>query len=379
MYLNKGAVAFWCLAVGGVSAFSVSSKSVAFVGRTASGSLARTHSAGCACPSCVSLHPTGCSCGSCSRTHSTSCACPACRSGTALFADVAEEVPAEVEALDGVASSDEAHNVERPARSSLKKKRGPKGKPLSEFEVGSMVQGTVRTITTYGAFIDIGASTDGLLHISQLSSTFVGDVNDVLKAGQEVEVRIVSVDTDKGQVALSLLTQQEADASQQAAKQKRERPQRQQQNNRRDDSAVLASLEKKGWDSNAFVEGTVVSMVDFGCFVRIDASRLNSECEGELDGLVHISALTSGRVGSVGDIVKIDDKVQVRVKSINGSKVSLTMLSADEEESKTEASSSAGGAGPVGDGAKDWKDLLVKFDDKMPVFKNGPVIQDRRK
>jgi len=242
-----------------------------------------------------------------------------------------------------------------------------------------MVQGTVRTITTYGAFIDIGASTDGLLHISQLSSTFVGNVNDVLKAGQEVEVRIVSIDTDKGQVALSLLTQQEADASQQAAKQKRERPQRQQQNNRRDDSAVLASLEEKGWDSNAFVEGTVVSTVDFGCFVRIDASRLNSECEGELDGLVHISALASGRVGSVGDIVKIDDKVQVRVKSINGSKVSLTMLSADEEESKTEASSSAGGAGPVGDGAKDWKDLLVKFDDKMPVFKNGPVIQDRRK
>jgi len=370
MYFNKGAVAYLCLAVGGASAFSASSKSVAFVGRTASVSLAQSHSAGCACPSCVSLHPTGCSCGGCSRTHS--------KSGTALFADVAEEVPAEVEALDGVASSDEAHNVERPARASLKKKRGPKGKALSEYEVGSMVQGTVRTITTYGAFIDIGATTDGLLHISQLSSDFVGDVNDVLKAGQEVEVRIVSVDTDKGQVALSLLTQQEADASQQAAKQKRERPQRQQQNNRRDDSAVLASLEKKGWDSNAFVEGTVVSMVDFGCFVRIDASQLNSECEGELDGLVHISALTSGRVGSVGDIVKLEDKVQVRVKSINGSKVSLTMLSAEEEETKTD-SSPGGGSAPVGDGAKDWKDLLVKFDDKMPVFKNGPVIQNRRK
>jgi len=282
--------------------------------------------------------------------------------------------------LDGVASTDEAHNVERPARSSLKKKRGPKGKPISEYEVGSMVQGTVRTITAYGAFIDIGATTDGLLHISQLSSDFVGNVNDVLTADQDVEVRIVSIDTDKGQVALSLLTQQEADTSQQAAKQKRgDRPQRQQQNNRRDDSAVLASLEKKGWDSNAFVEGTVVSMVDFGCFVRIDASRLNSECEGELDGLVHISALASGRVSSVGDIVKLEDKVQVRVKSINGSKVSLTMLSAEEEESKTESSSFSGGGGPVGDGAKDWKESLVKFDDKMPLFKNGPVIQDRRK
>ncbi len=328
--------------------------------------MAQTHSVGCACPSCVTFHTAGCPCGG-------------CRSGTALFADVAEEVPAEVEALDGVESTEEAHNVERPARSSLKKKRGPKGKELSEYEVGSMVEGTVRSITTYGAFIDIGATTDGLLHISQLSAEFVGDVNDVLKAGQDVEVRIVSIDTDKGQVALSLLTQLEADASQQAGKQKRDRPQRQQQqNNRRDDSAVLASLEAKGWDSDVFVEGTVVSTVDFGCFVRIDASRLNSECEGELDGLVHISALASGRVRAVGDIVKVDEKVQVRMKGINGSKVSLTMLSPEEEDSKMESSNGGGGA-PMGDGAKDWKESLGKFDDKMPSFKNGPVVQDRRK
>lgn len=342
-------------------------KSIAFIGRTASVAITQSHAAGCVCPSCVSFHTVGCACGS-------------CRSGTALFADVAEEVPAEVEALDGVESTEEAHNVERPARSSLKKKRGPKGKELSEYEVGSMVQGTVRSITSYGAFIDIGANTDGLLHISQLSAEFVGDVNDVLQAGQEVEVRIVSIDTDKGQVALSLLTQQESDASQQAARQKRDRPQRQQQqqNNRRDDSAVLASLEEKGWDSDAFVDGTVVSTVDFGCFVRIDASRLNSECEGELDGLVHISALSSGRVRAVGDIVKVDDKVKVRVKGINGNKVSLTMLSPEDEESKVEASNSAGGS-PMGDGAKDWKESLDKFDEKMPVFKNGPVVQDRRK
>lgn len=368
MIFNKGAIALWCLSVGSVSAFSPTSKSVAFIGRTSSVIVTGNHAPGCVCPSCVSFHTIGCACGSCRSTK------------TALFADVTEEVPAEVEALDGVESSEEAHNVERPARSSLKKKRGPKGKELSEYEVGSMVTGNVRSITSYGAFIDIGATTDGLLHISQLSSEYVGDVNDVLKAGQEVQVRIVSIDTEKGQVALSLLTQEQSDASQEAAKQKRDRPQRQQQQQqpRRDDSAILEALQEKGWDSDSFVEGTVVSTVDFGCFVRIDASRLNSECEGELDGLVHISALASGRVRAVGDVVKVDDKVQVRVKSISGNKVSLTMLSPEDEESKAEASVAAGGA-PIGDGAKDWKESLGKFDEKMPVFKNGPVIQNRRK
>jgi predicted RNA-binding protein with RPS1 domain len=119
-----------------------------------------------------------------------------------------------VESLDGVESSEEAHNVERPARSSLKKKRGPKGKELSEFEVGSMVKGSVRTIASYGAFVDIGATTDGLLHISQLSSGFVGDVKEVLTTGQEVDVRIVSIDASKGKFPPRLLTAEDAEASQ---------------------------------------------------------------------------------------------------------------------------------------------------------------------
>ena len=333
-------------------------RSVAFVGRTVASSAEHSHSAGCPCPNC----PRGDS-----------------RYGTALFADVAEEVatedvPAEVEAMDGVESAEEAHNVDRPARQQLKKKRAPKGKDLSEFEAGSMVTGSVKSITNYGAFVDIGAQTDGLLHISQLSSGYVANVGDILEEGQEVEVRIVSIDSAKGQVALSLMTEEEAAASAESARQPRERKPR--QNKRRDDSAVLAALSDKGWDTDTFVEGTVVSTVDFGCFVRIDSSVLNSDCEGELDGLVHISALASGRVSSVSDVVSVDQKVQVRVKSITGNKVSLTMLSIEEEKSKME---SAAAATAAVEGAKDWKESLDKFDATMPVFKNGPVVEDRRK
>jgi small subunit ribosomal protein S1 len=97
--------------------------------------------------------------------------------------------------MEGVESDDEAHNLERPARAALKKKK-PAGKDLSEFSEGSTVKGTIKSIASYGAFVDIGASTDGLLHVSQLSAGFVSDVSEVVKEGQEVEVRIVKIEYD---------------------------------------------------------------------------------------------------------------------------------------------------------------------------------------
>lgn len=321
------------------------------------------HTAGCPCAACVAVHSAGCGCGACSRT--------------ALFADAASEaeaVPEEVEALDGVESDEEAHNVERPARKALKKK-GPRGKPLSEFSVGDTVKAKVKTITNYGAFLDIGASTDGLLHISQLSTTFVSNVNDILEAGQEVDVRIMSIDESKNQVALSLLTEAEeesAKAAAQASRNQRQRPQRQE---RRDDSAVISALKEKGWSPEQFIEGTVVSTVDFGAFVRFDVSQLNSEVEGEVDGLVHISALSAGRADSVTSLVNVDDKVQIRLKAIGDrNKVSLTMVSVEDEKAKMDAMGNA----PEPMGNAEWRDAVKSLQKQMPEFKNGPVVVDMR-
>lgn len=279
--------------------------------------------------------------------------------------------------MEGVESTDEAHNLERPARAALKKKK-PAGKDLSEFSEGSTVKGTVKSIASYGAFVDIGASTDGLLHVSQLSAEFVSDVSEVVKEGQEVEVRIVKIDAGKGQIGLSMMTEEEAAAS------KPSRPNNNRRNNRRDDSAILGALNEKGWDAAVMVEGTVVSTVDFGAFVKVDASTLNSECEGTFDGLVHISSLKVGRVNSVSDVVSPNDKVQVRCKSIDGNKVSLTMLSVEDEESKAAQGGRGGGGGftdefDPGDGAKDWKESVAKIDEEQPAFTNKPLVIDNRK
>jgi predicted RNA-binding protein with RPS1 domain len=309
-------------------------------------------------------------------------------SETSTLTEVAAEntiLPEEIAAMDGVLDDEEAHNVDRPARKSLKKKT-MKGKPLAELNVGDTMTGKVKTITTYGAFLDVGAACDGLLHISQLAADFVSDVNEVLKIGQEVDVRIINIDQDKGQVALSMLTE----AQEQKAKDAVSAPRGSSNRGggggsgggaaagRRDDSAILSKLSSKGWDQELFVEGTVVSTVDFGAFVRVDASLLNSECEGELDGLVHISSLATGRVNSVTSVVNTNDKVQVRVKSIEKGKVSLSMLSAADEAGKQDARGGGSGSEPEFEGNKQWKEALATFQTDKPRFKNKPVVVNKR-
>jgi elongation factor Ts len=298
-------------------------------------------------------------------------------SSTETEAASEEGVPPEVEAQDGILNNDEAHNTDRPARSSLKKKTPPTGKPLSEFSVGQTIKAKVKTITSYGAFLDIGSTTDGLLHISNLSSEFVSDVKEFLSEGQETEVRITNIDEAKNQVGLTRLTEEEEKEAKQP-RQPRGGQRNNNNNSKRDDSAIVAALANKGWDSDQFVEGTVASTVDFGAFVRFDASQLNSEVEGEMDGLVHISALTAGRASSVTSVVNAGDKVKIRCKSIDGRKVSLTMMTVEEEQAQAESRRS-GGMEPVPEGAKDWKESLEKFSGDSPTFSNTPMVVDLRK
>lgn len=307
----------------------------------------------------------------------------------AVEAPLDVEVPSEVLAMDGVQSEDEAHNADRPARKSLKKK--PKGLPLSDFKVGDTIKAKAKGVAAYGAFMDIGAETDGLLHISNLSTDFVSSVKEVIEVGQEYDVRILTIDLTKKQVGLTLLTEeQESEAAANAARPARREQQQQRPKgsdnsgggnaNRRDDGVVLQQLQEKGWDESSFVSGTVVSSVDFGAFVRVDASQLNAEVSGEFDGLVHISALAAGRVKSVSDVVKVGDVVQVRCTSIEQRKVSLTMVS---EAAAAEAAEARGGMGDgsqdVPQGNKEWKADMEKLQEGMPVFSNRPVVVNNRK
>jgi len=75
---------------------------------------------------------------------------------------------------------------------------------LQDLHVNSMVTGRVVRLVDFGAFVDIGAQTDGLLHISELAGGYVRHPSDVLRVGEEVEVRILDVDSQKHRISLSM-------------------------------------------------------------------------------------------------------------------------------------------------------------------------------
>ena len=72
-----------------------------------------------------------------------------------------------------------------------------------EFEIGSIVEGKVKSITNFGAFIDFDDGKSGLVHISEISNTFVKDIKDHLKEGQTVKTKVISKDPS-GKLGLSI-------------------------------------------------------------------------------------------------------------------------------------------------------------------------------
>ena len=92
------------------------------------------------------------------------------------------------------------------------------------IEVGAKVSGKVSGITNFGAFIDLGAGKTGLVHISEISNNYVKDINDVLKVGETVEVKVMSVGND-GKIGLSI-RRVEGEVVEQAPKKEFSRPPR---------------------------------------------------------------------------------------------------------------------------------------------------------
>ena len=92
---------------------------------------------------------------------------------------------------------------------------------IGDLKQGMQLEGTVSNVTAFGAFVDVGVHQDGLVHISQLADHYVEDPRDVVKAGQIVQVRVVSVDIPRNRIALTMKQRDDAERSERT-----ERPQR---------------------------------------------------------------------------------------------------------------------------------------------------------
>lgn len=162
-------------------------------------------------------------------------------------------------------------------------------KTWAVLEEGQVRHGVIRSVKDFGAFVDIGG-VDGLLHVGEMSWNRVSNAGEVVKVGQEVEVKILKIDRQSKKVSLG-----------------------------------LKQLTPSPWDRveenysrGMVVKGTVTRLMDFGAFV---------ELEPGIEGLVHITELSPSRVRRVSDIVKPEQEVEVRILKIEAEakKISLSL------------------------------------------------------
>lgn len=197
---------------------------------------------------------------------------------------------------------------------------------LEQLEIDSMVEGTVKGVSDFGAFVDFGATSDGLVHKSQLSDDFVENPADFVKVGDKVTVRVMRVDLDKNQISLSMKSKGSGD-----------RPARREGGGGRG-GADMSKYEAMAKD--AFMPGKVKTIATYGAFI---------ELEDGMSGLVHISQMAEGRTESVEDVVSQGQEVQVRVLNVRDGKLSLAMSPYVEGSEKDEQ----GGQKRRGGGGRD--------------------------
>jgi len=95
---------------------------------------------------------------------------------------------------------------------------------LKHLAEGMQLEGVVTNVVAFGAFVDVGVHQDGLVHVSQLSDRFVRDASEVVRVGQRVKVTVLSVDPDRGRVALSMKSNPERSGGPRGARDGARRP-----------------------------------------------------------------------------------------------------------------------------------------------------------
>jgi small subunit ribosomal protein S1 len=159
---------------------------------------------------------------------------------------------------------------------------------LGEVREGDIVKGSVTNLADFGAFIDLGGI-DGLLHITDMSWGRVGHPSEVVRVGQEVQVKVLSIDREKEKIALG-----------------------------------LKQLETSPWESirekypvGSRIRGRIVNLVSYGAFVQLE--------EG-IEGLVHISEMSwTKRVNHPSELINPGDEVDVVVLDINEDKHEISL------------------------------------------------------
>jgi predicted RNA-binding protein with RPS1 domain len=155
-----------------------------------------------------------------------------------------------------------------------------KTKMLETLEPGTELDGIVRSVRDFGAFVDIGNGVEGLVHVSELSWDRVANPADLLEPGQKVRVVVKRIDHQTGKIGLSARELVESPWKRAAEK----------------------------YHVGATVRGTVSRIAQFGAFVKLEPG---------VEGLVHVSEVATRRIRSVADVLREGEQVECRVLAID--------------------------------------------------------------
>jgi small subunit ribosomal protein S1 len=186
-----------------------------------------------------------------------------------------------------------------------------------KYPTGTVIEGAVRNLANYGAFVEIEPGIDGLLHVSDMSWTKkVTHPNEVVKKGDKVKCVVLEVDREKQRISLGI-------------KQLTEDP-------------WIGAIPEH-YKPGMVVRGTVTKITNFGVFV---------ELEQELEGLLHISELADHKVENPQDVVKPGDEIDVKILRVDKSdrKIGLSLKRAQWGDTTGQG---GGGSGPDAAGAPD--------------------------
>ncbi|MFW0759845.1 30S ribosomal protein S1 [Staphylococcus cohnii] len=172
---------------------------------------------------------------------------------------------------------------------------------LNNLNEGDVIEGKVARLTNFGAFIDIGG-VDGLVHVSELSHEHVKSPEDVVSIGDQVKVKVKSVDKDSERISLSIK------------------------------DTLPSPFESLRGEVNEgdVIEGKVVRLTNFGAFVEIKPG---------VQGLVHISEISHSHIGTPGEVLEPGQVVSVKILSvdIDNERISLSIKATLPDENIAES------------------------------------------
>ena len=181
---------------------------------------------------------------------------------------------------------------------SYEARKAAQEKIWSEIEVGAKYHGTVKSLTSYGAFVDIGG-VDGMVHVSELSWNRIKNPAEVVSVGDEIDVYVIALDAEKHKISLGYKT------------------------------AEMNPWNKfmTAYNVGDVVDAKIVKLMTFGAFAEIIPG---------VDGLIHISQIANKRIGKPEDVLSEGQEVQVKITEVDAEnkRISLSIRALLEPEAE---------------------------------------------